>query len=157
MVVNDRIFLVPYLLLINLVILDGLLIPSGFISSMSMKQSLNFYSVLLVIFQQAMIDNHSMGEFYLVFCSSTLRHFVSYSYRFCVLNQSWDTLRVFFTPGLYFCSFSSAYLIHYFSFSSSLVPSKDLLFNFTQEEVNSRYYFQRETFEVLFLLRYIKD
>lgn len=33
MVANDRIFLVPYLLLINLVILDGLLIPSGFISS----------------------------------------------------------------------------------------------------------------------------
>lgn len=32
-----------------------------------------------------------------------------------------------------------------------LLSSKDLLFNFAREELNSRYYFSKETFEVLFL------
>lgn len=118
MVANDRIFLVPYLLLIISVIWVVSLYPLGLFLLMRMKQSLNFYSVLLVIFQQAMIDNHSMGEFYLAFCSSTLRHFLSYSYRFC-FKLELGHIESFFTPGLYFCSFSSAYLIHYFSFSSS--------------------------------------
>lgn len=95
---------------------------------MGIKYSQNFHSVMSVIFQQAVIDNQSMGDFYLAFCSSVIRHFASESYRSGVLNGAKthsEFLHVRFLFLFIFFSLSDPLLF----LLELIVPSKDLLFN----------------------------